>query len=58
LLGQGEVIPGWDQGLVGMKVGGERRLIIPAKYGYGSQGSGAIPPNATIVFDVRLLSIK
>jgi FKBP-type peptidyl-prolyl cis-trans isomerase len=57
-LGQGQVIQGWDQGLVGMKVGGERRLVIPANLAYGSTGSGAIPANAALVFDVRLLKIK
>jgi len=57
-LGQGQVIQGWDQGLVGMKVGGERRLVIPASLAYGSTGSGSIPANATLVFYVRLLKIK
>ncbi len=58
LLGEGYVIPGWDQGLVGMKVGGTRRLLIPASLGYGSQGQGSIPPNSDLVFVVKLLSIK
>jgi FKBP-type peptidyl-prolyl cis-trans isomerase len=57
VLGAGQVIPGWDQGLVGMKVGGKRRLTIPPGLAYGSQGSGKIPPNATIVFVIDLLSI-
>jgi len=57
-LGQGQVIQGWDQGLVGMKVGGERRLVIPADLAYGSTGQGTIPANAALVFDVRLLKIK
>lgn len=57
-LGAGQVIQGWDQGLVGMKVGGQRMLIIPADLGYGATGAGAsIPPNAALVFDVALVSI-
>ncbi|HST54691.1 MAG TPA: FKBP-type peptidyl-prolyl cis-trans isomerase [Solirubrobacteraceae bacterium] len=57
VLGQGQVIPGWDQGVAGMKVGGRRELIIPAALGYGAQGSPpAIPPNAPLVFVVDLLS--
>lgn len=56
--GQKAVIPGWSQGVVGMKVGGSRRLIIPPDLGYGSSGSGPIPPNATLVFDIDLLSIQ
>lgn len=57
-LGQGQVIQGWDQGLVGMKPGGTRRLVIPAALAYGSQGSGVIPPNADLVFVVKLLRIQ
>lgn len=58
-LGQGQVIQGWDQGLVGMKVGGERRLVIPAQLAYGSQSpSAAIPANSDLVFDVKLLRIQ
>lgn len=57
-LGAGQVIKGWDQGVVGMRVGGQRRLVIPPDLAYGSTGSGtAIPPNATLVFEIRLLSI-
>jgi FKBP-type peptidyl-prolyl cis-trans isomerase FkpA len=57
-LGAGRVIPGWDQGLVGMKVGGKRTLVIPAALGYGSRGAGPIPPNANLIFDVTLLDVK
>jgi FKBP-type peptidyl-prolyl cis-trans isomerase len=56
-LGKGEVIKGWDQGVVGMKVGGKRKLRIPSGLGYGAQGSGSIPPNAGLLFDVELVSI-
>ncbi|MGI5828376.1 MAG: FKBP-type peptidyl-prolyl cis-trans isomerase [Patescibacteria group bacterium] len=58
-LGAGQVIAGWDQGVVGMKVGGKRRLLIPADLAYGDQGvPGAIPPGATLVFDIELLKVE
>ncbi len=58
-IGQGQVIKGWDEGIVGMKVGGIRRLSIPAALGYGAQGSPpAIPANANLIFDVQILSAK
>ncbi len=58
-LGQGKVIPGWDQGVVGMKAGGTRRLLIPSALGYGTQGSPpVIPANADLIFDVTVLSVQ
>jgi FKBP-type peptidyl-prolyl cis-trans isomerase FkpA len=57
-IGSGEVIPGWEEGIEGMREGGERELLIPPVLAYGDQGAGAvIPPNATLIFTVRLIKI-
>lgn len=57
-VGQGQVVKGWDEGMLTMKVGGRRRLIVPPDLGYGTRGGGVIPPNSTLVLDVELLGIR
>lgn len=57
-VGQGEVVPGLDEGVVGMKAGGQRRIVVPSELGYGSLGAGNVPPNAVLVFVVDLVEIR
>lgn len=57
-LGVGAVIPGWDEGVAGMRAGGVRKLVIPSSLGYGARGSGPIPPNSVLVFSIQLLSVQ
>lgn len=57
-IGRGRVIKGWDEGIIGMRVGGRRMLVIPPELAYGSNRAGVIPPDAVLVFDIRVLSVK
>ncbi|PMY32655.1 peptidylprolyl isomerase [Pseudomonas sp. GW456-L14] len=57
VIGTGRVIKGWDQGLMGMQVGGKRKLLVPAHLGYGERSMGKIPPNANLVFEIELLEV-
>ncbi len=59
ILGSGEMVPGFDEGILNMKVGGRRKLVIPPNLAWGSEGAqGVIPPNATVIFDIELLDVK
>jgi FKBP-type peptidyl-prolyl cis-trans isomerase FkpA len=58
VLGAADVIRGWDQGIVGMRAGGKRRLLIGSRAGYGRTGRGSIPPNSTMIFDVEIVSVQ
>lgn len=57
VIGTGRVIKGWDQGLMGMQVGGKRKLLVPAHLGYGERSTGAIPPNSNLIFEIELLEV-
>lgn len=57
VIGTGRVIKGWDQGLMGMQVGGKRKLLVPTHLGYGERSMGAIPPNSNLIFEIELLEV-
>ena len=58
LFGLGQVIPGWEEGVTGMRVGGDRQVVIPPQLAYGQHGNGPVPPNATLVFEIELLAME